>query len=747
MENKDIITAKRADSLTLQQAIAISNKLKLSEDEIKNIYYIIGRDPTLAELGVYSAMWSEHCSYKSSKVHLKRLPSSAPDVVMGPGENAGIVRLKDNICLAFKMESHNHPSFIDPYQGAATGVGGILRDIFCMGARPIALSNCLRFGSKDHPKTSWLFSGVVKGIGDYGNCVGIPTVNGNVAFHPSYNGNILVNAMAVGIIKEESIFTGKAAGIGNLVIYVGSPTGRDGVHGATMASSSFASQEAGERGAIQVGDPFSEKLLMEATLEALAKGLVVGLQDMGAAGLTSSLVEMASRAGNGLHIDLDQVPQRAKDLTAYELMLSESQERMVMVCKPFDWPKLQEILEKWQLAYAIIGRVVEGKRFQAVFKDFLEIDLEVDPLCDGAPKLNRAMDFSSYTLDENYEDLTCSFTQEMDRFDYDTLAITALKTSGYPKEIYEQYDYHIGTRTCLGPTDQGAAVLKIFDDPCEYTGVAIATSGCHSYCIIDAFKGAELTVAKAARALFAVGGRPIGMTDCLNFGNPEHPKVMASFSQAIDGMAKACAELKIAAVSGNVSLYNETDGHSIAPTPMIGMVARVDDVTLSQPAIAIESGDLWLISPKNKDTLGWGGSLFLSEIGSGFDNIKVKLANIDWQAEKECQKFILQLLQKKKLTAIRDIGEGGVLTTCLKMILPTAFGAELKGDRDSLFWWGERTGSYLFVTAEELDFGDRLSFVDVTKIGKISCEKHLKINQTILDRERLEKTFKNALKL
>ncbi|RZA25495.1 MAG: phosphoribosylformylglycinamidine synthase subunit PurL, partial [Proteobacteria bacterium] len=429
-------------------------KHKINQEEYKVLKTIVGRSPTLPELGVFSAMWSEHCSYKSSKIHLRKLPTEGPEVVVGPGENAGVVRLSGKLCIAFKMESHNHPSYIEPYQGAATGVGGILRDVFCMGARPVANLNSLRFGERAHPKTHYLFENVVKGVGDYGNCVGIPTVAGTVSFDKTYNGNILVNAMTCGTIHEDKIFKGYASGIHNLVVYVGSATGRDGIHGASMASDSFSSAQSGERSTVQVGDPFAEKLLLEATLEVLERGLVVGLQDMGAAGLTSSSFEMADRAGNGLYLNLDYVPARAQAMTAYELLLSESQERMLMCVEPSKWEALQECLKRWQLPFAIIGLVTEGGRMHIVKDGVLEVDVPVGPLAEQAPRYERPYEY----LEKNYSDDE-TFRSTLAEIPFTDLLGKALDDTGFKTTIYKQYDHHIGNKTILGPKEEGAGLL------------------------------------------------------------------------------------------------------------------------------------------------------------------------------------------------------------------------------------------------------------------------------------------------
>ncbi|MFK7823908.1 MAG: phosphoribosylformylglycinamidine synthase subunit PurL [Oligoflexales bacterium] len=725
---------------------------KLSETEFQKILEILGRSPSLAELGVFSAMWSEHCSYKSSRIHLKRLPSSGPDVVVGPGENAGVVRVWNQLCVAFKMESHNHPSFIDPYQGAATGVGGILRDVFCMGARPIANLNSLRFGEKAHPKTQWLASGVVKGIGDYGNCIGVPTVGGSVSFDSSYNGNILVNAMTVGIIHENAIFKGHASGEGNLVIYVGSATGRDGIHGATMASDSFDSEDASERSAIQVGDPFCEKLLLEATLEALKNNLVVGIQDMGAAGLTSSLFEMADRGNSGLLIDLEKVPVRTTKMSAYELLLSESQERMAMVVEEHKWPQLKRIFDKWQLSHAIIGKVTDSGRVKAIYKGVIELDVPVSPLAANAPCYDRPRKLC-HTLPQkcSSEEFMSQISKEFYSFkpnDLLKLMIAQMHDSSW---VYSQYDHHIGNKTVLGPSEQGSAILwldpqnhdlgEIKDLP-PYLGIAASTACLESYCRIDPMLGAAHSVMKAARSIIATGAKPLAITDCLNYGNPCDPEVMESFAQGVDGIKLACDLLEIPVVSGNVSLYNETDGKSIAPTPMIGMVGKIHDVRKAIPANPDKIGDLYLLGPRKKSLIFSGSSLVKAlQISSQMS----QLAPIIWDCELESMSIIQKLVAKDALIAARDLGGGGALGTSLKMALQSPFGLEWDNPLHPEAFC-EEPASYLLVSKKELTLKElgfsRSSFCKLEKIGAISKQESIVIAGSSFNKKELVMLYK-----
>ena len=683
---------------------------KVSDEEYKTILEILGRSPTFAELGVFSAMWSEHCSYKSSRIHLKRLPTEGPQVVVGPGENAGIVRLSGKLCAAFKMESHNHPSYIEPYQGAATGVGGILRDVFCMGARPVANLNCLRFGLPSHPRTHYLVEHVVKGIGDYGNCVGIPTVAGNISFNETYNGNCLVNAMTVGVIHEDRIFKGYASGAGNLVIYVGSATGRDGIHGATMASDSFDTNDSAERATVQVGDPFAEKLLLEVTLELLERNLVVGLQDMGAAGLTSSSFEMADRAGSGLYLDLDRVPTRAQNMSAYELLLSESQERMLLVVEPEKWPEIQNCLEKWELAFSIIGQVTDSGRVQIAHHQTIEVDMPVGPLAGKAPVYDRPRATRNLKkLADN--ELTAVIKQKLAEQSTVQLASQLLRWSGSKKPVFRQYDHHIGAKTILGPEQQGAGLLWLrseWADPNDtHLGLAVSASCNERVCGADPFTGGALAVLKSARSIAATGAKPLAVTDCLNFGNPEDPPIMEQFAQAIDGIAQACQELETPVVSGNVSLYNTTDGTSILPTPMIGMVGRHPDVRCAVPAIFQNEAKIGLLAPKNLK-LSFGASLISSHFG--LDPMTHHVPAINWQAEKQSIELLQLMAREGFMVAARDVGEGGLLSTLLKMCLGGTRGAQLNLtkvatklgiNRQSLLW---AEGGPLYVLGVAKDF-------------------------------------------
>ncbi len=705
---------------TESELSALLKSHKLSYEEYERIKTAIGRSPTFSELGVFSAMWSEHCSYKSSRIHLKRFPTKGPSVVVGPGENAGIVRLKGKTCIAFKMESHNHPSFIEPYQGAATGVGGILRDVFCMGARPIANLNCLRYGLKSANRMKTLVANSVKGIGDYGNCVGIPTVGGNISFDAAYNGNILINAMSVGVIHEDEIFKGYASGIGNFVVYVGSSTGRDGVHGATMASDSFSSTNGGSRTTVQVGDPFAEKLLLEVTLELLKKNLVVGLQDMGAAGLTSSSFEMASRAGSGLFIDLNQIPVRATNLAAYEMLLSESQERMLLVVTPQNWPAVRDIVEHWELSYAIIGEVTETGRVEIVHNGCVEVDLPVGPVVDDAPLYDRPRK----KLIPNQLSAPTKFQIRADAVSH---LLEILNLTGSKSWIFDQYDQDIGCNTRFNSRHGGAAVVAVRPEWDEDSSVAIAIStACNErYCSVDAFVGAAHSVVKCARMISAAGGRPLAITDCLNFGSATDPVVMQQISDAVDGISEACKKLDIPVISGNVSLYNETDGRHIHPTPMIGMVGSLDDYCQSKPAAIMPSeGQFYLIRPKNAEPSLSASVSRKIEDPQGLTGAHVLSLNYD--AEIESMAFVRSLSSDPEVFAVRDIGDGGLVTAAAKMCRNAELGAELKSpwESEGLGWqesyFGECPGTYLIATSAAWGFKGALKHNNITEIGRFS---------------------------
>src|SRR5688572_27816468 len=548
----------------------------LSPEEYERVLKAIGREPNLVELGIFSVMWSEHCSYKSSRIHLKKLPTEAPWVIQGPGENAGVIDIGDGDAAIFKMESHNHPSYIEPYQGAATGVGGILRDVFTMGARPIAIMNALRFGRPDHPKTRHLVAGVVAGIGGYGNCVGVPTVGGEVNFDMAYDGNILVNAMTVGVAKTNKIFYSAATGIGNPIVYVGSKTGRDGIHGATMASADFGEDSESKRPTVQVGDPFTEKLLIEACLELMATDAIVAIQDMGAAGLTSSSVEMASKGGAGIRLDMNRVPCREEGMTPYEMMLSESQERMLMVPKPGREAEAEKIFRKWELDFAVIGEVTDTGRMQLVWNGETVCDIPLGPLADDAPLYDRPyVGRDEYKAWANVRPL--GDVPESTDIAADLLKLMASPNLASRRWIWEQYDSQVGADTVQRPGGD-AAVVRVHG---TRKALAMTTDCTPRYCYADPYEGGKQAIAEAYRNLCAVGAKPLAITNCLNFGNPQRPEIMAQFVECLRGMGEACRALDFPIVSGNVSLYNESKatggGSAILPTPAIGGVGLLDD--------------------------------------------------------------------------------------------------------------------------------------------------------------------------
>ncbi|HEY8261798.1 MAG TPA: phosphoribosylformylglycinamidine synthase subunit PurL, partial [Methylosinus sp.] len=575
------------------RAQALAHGLK--SDEYDRILALIGRAPSLTELGIFSAMWNEHCSYKSSRIHLRNLPTKAPWVIKGPGENAGVIDIGDGDACVFKMESHNHPSFIEPYQGAATGVGGILRDVFTMGARPIACLNLLRFGRPEHPKTRHLVGGVVAGVGGYGNSFGVPTVGGSTEFDASYDGNILVNAMAVGLARTDAIFYSAAAGVGNPIVYLGSKTGRDGIHGATMASASFEADAEEKRPTVQVGDPFSEKLLLEACLELMASGAVIAIQDMGAAGLTSSAVEMGAKGNLGIELDLDAVPCREQGMTAYEMMLSESQERMLMVLKPEQEKQAEAIFRKWGLDFAIIGQTTDTLRFVVKHKGIVEADLPIKELGDEAPVYDRphVPTPKPPVLDPGSVAPACANGEAL-------VALLGTPDLCSKRWVWEQYDHLILGNTVRAPGGD-AAVVRVGEGP---KGLVLTTDVTARYCAADPVEGGRQAVAEAWRNISVRGGTPLALTDNLNFGNPEKPEIMGQFVGCLEGIGEAARALDFPIVSGNVSLYNETQGTGILPTPAIGGVGVIADVALASTLALPDGGKTILLIG---ETRGWLG--------------------------------------------------------------------------------------------------------------------------------------------
>ena len=663
----------------------------LSEDEYQEVLKIMGREPNLTELGIFSVMWSEHCSYKSSKKWLKTLPTEQPWVICGPGENAGVIDIGDGDAIIFKMESHNHPSYIEPYQGAATGVGGILRDVFTMGARPIANMNALRFGEPDHPKTRHLVHGVVAGIGGYGNCIGVPTVGGECEFHPSYNGNILVNAMTVGLAKADNIFYSAAAGVGNPVIYAGSKTGRDGIHGATMASAEFTEDSEEKRPTVQVGDPFTEKLLVEACLELMATDAIVAIQDMGAAGLTSSSFEMASKGGMGVEMNLDAVPQREENMTPYEMLLSESQERMLMVLKPGKEDLAEAIFRKWELDFAVVGKLTDTGHMVIRHKGEVVADLPIDPLALASPEYDRPWVKTPARPEINADDI-----------DQSKDVIASLKTLiGGPqlaskRWIWEQYDHMVmGDTLAAGRPGGDAAIVRVHGTK---KAVSITSDCTPRYCYADPVQGGRQVVAEAWRNLTAVGSQPLAITDNMNFGNPERPEIMGQFVGCIEGMREACDALEFPVVSGNVSLYNETNGQGILPTPTIGGVGLFKDYTKAVNLAAREAGeDLVLVGA----TDGWlGSSLYLRDIEGREDGAPPP---VDLSTERRNGDLVRSWIQNGRVSACHDISGGGVLVAATQMAMAGNMGLSLTvpEGRNAIAWlFGEDQARYLISTKD-----------------------------------------------
>jgi phosphoribosylformylglycinamidine synthase II len=664
----------------------------LSAEEYALACQICERTPNQLELGIFSVMWSEHCSYKSSKKWLKKFPTEAPWVILGPGENAGAVDIGGGLAACFKMESHNHPSFIEPYQGAATGVGGILRDVFTMGARPVAILNALRFGSPDHPKTRHLVNGVVSGIGGYGNCVGVPTVGGECEFDPSYNGNPLVNAMAVGIAPADRIFTAKAEGAGNPVVYVGAKTGRDGIHGATMASTTFDDEAEQQRPTVQVGDPFTEKLLIEACMELMATEAIVAIQDMGAAGLTSSSFEMASKGGLGVEVDLDLVPMRETGMRPYEIMLSESQERMLMVLKPSEEGTAEAIFHKWGLDFAIVGRLTDTKRMVLNWYGSTVADIPIPPLADESPEYDRpwvettpppAFDAAALgTLDDWHAPL---------------LTLIGNANGSSKRWIWEQYDHSVmGDSMVVGGIGPGgdSALVRIHGTK---RAMALTSDCTPRYCEAHPFEGGKQAVAEAYRNLTAVGAKPLAITDNLNFGSPQRPEIMGQFVGCTQGMSAACLALEFPVVSGNVSLYNETNGQYILPTPVVGGLGLLEDAAAAVGlALPGEGLDLVLIGAGERHL---GCSVYVRDVLGKTGQEAGPPPFVDLAAERRNGDCVRALIQAGAVAACHDLSDGGLLVALAEMAMAGGVGVDLQTDDLSpgaLF--GEDQGRYLLAT-------------------------------------------------
>ncbi len=704
----------------------------LNEEEYRLMLSIVGRTPSFTELGIFSVMWSEHCSYKSSRIHLKKLPTQAPWVIQGPGENAGVIDIGDGQAAVFKMESHNHPSFIEPYQGAATGVGGIMRDVFTMGARPIANINALRFGDPQHPKTRRLLAGVVSGIGGYGNCMGVPTVGGEVNFHPSYNGNILVNAMTVGIADQDAIYYARGASAGQPVVYVGSKTGRDGIHGATMASATFDDEAEAQRPTVQVGDPFTEKLLLEACLELMQEDAIVSIQDMGAAGLTSSSVEIADKGGIGVELDLDKVPQREPNMTPYEIMLSESQERMLMILKPGKEKMARKIFEKWDLDFAIIGKTTEDRMLRLSMYGKVWCEIPVPPLVDDAPVYDRPR--GEYPKPAEVK--AASFPLPEDEISV-LKKLICCPDMASKRWIWEQYDHLVMGETVAAPGQADAAIVKVSPPTPPASGgeersgggekaLAITSDCTPRYCFANPHEGGKQVVAESYRNLCATGAKPLAITDNLNFGNPQRPEIMAQFAGCIEGMAEACHVLDYPVISGNVSLYNETNGKAILPTPAVGGVGVLVNW---RKAMGIGFKESWQTIMLVGETRGHiGQSLYLREIhGSEEGNAPP----VDLHSEKLAGEFIRMLISQELITACHDVSDGGLLCAIAEMAMAGTCGAALEyvSENPAAFWFGEDQGRYAIAVKnnETIEKLAKKSDISLTILGRTVKEYDLKL--------------------
>lgn len=723
----------------------ILRKHNLTEDEYKTIVDLIGKEPSITELGIFSLMWSEHCSYKSSKIHLQKLPVEGRNVIQGPGENAGIIDIGDGLAAVFKIESHNHPSFIEPYQGAATGVGGILRDIFTMGARPIALMDSLRFGPLFLSKNRAIAEGVISGIAGYGNCMGVPTAGGEVYFNSCYSLNPLVNVFCLGICEKDKIFYAKAEGEGNPVLYVGSKTGRDGIHGATMASAEFGEALEEKRPNVQVGDPFKEKLLMEACLEVMEKNLIVGIQDMGAAGLTCSTTEMASKSNSGIEIDLDQIPQREEGMTPYEIMLSESQERMLLVAKKETVQEVQDIFAKWDLDAVIVGQVTADQRLKVKFRGDTVVDIPVKAVVDMCPVYDRKSEVPTF-----FEPVSRREPVPLpDNLNETFLKLLASPTIADKQWIFRQYDHMVQINAVLLP-GADAALLRLKN---RKFALAITLDGNSLYTYLDPRTGGKIAVAEACRNLSCVGAHPLGVTNCLNFGNPEKPDIMWQFKEAIEGIAEACRTFDIPVTGGNVSFYNDTEGSSIYPTPVLGVVGLVPDIEKIIDHGFKEEGDVILLIGENKEDVR--GTEYLKVI---WGREKGLPPQIDLQAERLVQEVCLKAVDNRWLRSAHDLSEGG-LAVCLA---ECAFRGEKKMGctihledpmrEDSILF--SESQSRIIVTAKPEDKKNIIQLaqeqkVPLTEIGTTGGNKIVILHQNrkIIDIsvEEAYKTWKEAI--
>lgn len=711
----------------------------LKPDEYERILKLLGRTPTFTELGIFSAMWNEHCSYKSSRIHLRGLPTKAPWVIQGPGENAGVIDIGDGLAVVFKMESHNHPSYIEPYQGATTGVGGILRDVFTMGARPIACLNALSFGAPEHPKTRHLVSGVVAGVGGYGNSFGVPTVGGQMRFHTRYDGNNLVNAMAVGLAEADKIFYAAASGVNMPIVYLGSKTGRDGIHGATMASAEFDDASDEKRPTVQVGDPFAEKLLLEACLEIMEAGCVVAIQDMGAAGLTCSAVEMGAKGDLGVDLDLDTVPTRETGMSAYEMMLSESQERMLMVLKPEKEKQAEAIFKKWGLDFAIVGYTTPSQRFVVKHGGDVMADLPIKELESEAPLYDRPHVASEPLPTIHARDVKAPMPVT------DALVkLIATPELCSKRWVWEQYDHVIGGNTVQRPGGD-AAVVRVLDGP---KALALTVDVTPRYCEADPIEGGKQAVAEAWRNITAVGGKPLAITDNLNFGNPERPEIMGQLVGCLKGIAQACVALDFPIVSGNVSLYNETNGRGILPTPSIGSVGLLDDFQKSATLAFKAKGEAILLIG---DTQGWlGQSVYLRDICGREEGAPPP---VDLAAEKRNGDVVRGMIKSGTATAVHDVSDGGLLVALAEMAMASGIGAMLDAAPEQTlphaWWFGEDQARYIVTVPVDhlLTVMSKLKAVGVScaEIGKTGGDALVIEGEAPIEISKLQEGFESWL--
>ncbi|MFD1737921.1 phosphoribosylformylglycinamidine synthase subunit PurL [Bacillus salitolerans] len=693
----------------------IYKEMGLNDDEFLLVEKILGRLPNYTELGLFSVMWSEHCSYKNSKPVLRKFPTKGERVLQGPGEGAGIVDIGDEQAVVFKMESHNHPSAIEPYQGAATGVGGIIRDVFSMGARPVALLNSLRFGELTSPRMKYLFENVVAGIAGYGNCVGIPTVGGEIQFDPSYDGNPLVNAMCVGLIDHKDIKKGVASGVGNTVMYVGAKTGRDGIHGATFASEELSEESEAKRPAVQVGDPFMEKLLLEACLELVKCDALVGIQDMGAAGLTSSSAEMASKAGSGIEMNLDLVPQRESGMTAYEMMLSESQERMLIVVEKGREQEIQDIVTKYGLEAVAVGVVTDDKNLRLVHKGEVVANVPVDALAEDAPVYHKPSAEPAYFRE--FQSMENDIP-EIDNVEETLVQLLSQPTIASKEWVYNQYDYMVRTNTVVSPGSD-AAVVRI-----RGTRKALAmTTDCNSrYIYLDPETGGKIAVAEAARNVVCSGAEPIAITDCLNFGNPEKPEIFWQLEKAVDGMSAACTALNSPVISGNVSLYNETNGTAIYPTPTVGMVGLIQDIDHITTQSFKKAGDLIYVIGETKEEFG-GSELQKLTYGRIFG----KAPELDLEKEATRQSQILGAIRAGLVQSAHDVSEGGLGVALAESLFSTNLGADVQLEGMPAVALFSETQSRFVVTVSPANKERFEELVDATLVGNVTNESNLVI--------------------